>query len=81
LNVKVKLPAPPVTVNVCGLLVRISGVAGFGLIVRIALLLAEQPEAFVTVRFSVTLPEGPAVYVMVWMLLALVIVPPEIDQA
>jgi len=59
----------------------IAGVAGLGLIVRIALLLAEQPEAFVTVRFSVTLPDGPAVYVIVWMLLALVIVPLPIVQA
>ena len=81
MNVKVKVPAPPVTVNVCGLLVEIVGVAGFALIVTSALLLAEQPAAFVTVRLSVTLPEAPAVYVIVWMFVALVIVPLAIDQA
>ena len=39
----------------------IVGVAGFALIVAEALLVAEQPEAFVTTSVRFTLPEEPAV--------------------
>ena len=70
-----KVPLTPLTVNVCGLLVRIVGVAGFALIGTSALLLAAHPAALVTVRLSVTLPTAPAEYVIVWMFVALVIVP------
>ena len=59
----------------------IVGKAGFALIGTLALLDAAQPEEFVTVRFKVTLPEEPAVEVIVWTLVALVIVPLVIVQA
>jgi len=39
----------------------IVGVAGFALIVAVALFVAEQPEAFVTTSVRFTLPEAPAV--------------------
>jgi len=39
----------------------IVGVAGFALIVAAALLVAEQPEAFVTTSVRFTLPVAPAV--------------------
>ena len=59
----------------------IVGVAGTGLMGTLRLFVAEQPPGFVIVRVSPTLPEEPAVYVMVWMFVALVIVPFVIDQA
>ena len=59
----------------------IEGVPGDALIGTRTLFEAGQPDAFVTVRFNVTLPEAPAVYVMVWMFVALVIVPFAIVQA
>src|SRR3954451_8195858 len=46
----------------------------------LAVLLAEQPAALVTTRVRSVVPEAPAVYVMVWMLVAEVIVPLTIDQ-
>jgi F0F1-type ATP synthase membrane subunit c/vacuolar-type H+-ATPase subunit K len=58
----------------------IVGMAGRGLIGTLDVAWAEQPEAFVTVRVSPTLPEAPAVYVIVWMFVALVIVPFVIDH-
>src|SRR5207247_1474218 len=57
------------------------GVAGLALMVTLAVLLAEQPDALVTTRVRLTVPEAPAVYVMVWMLVAEVIVPLTIDHA
>src|SRR3954462_345983 len=51
------------------------------LIGTLLVLLAEQPPAFVTTRVRSTVPDAPAVYVMVWMLVAEVIVPLTIDQA
>ncbi|HSB63288.1 MAG TPA: hypothetical protein VLJ18_03935, partial [Thermoanaerobaculia bacterium] len=59
----------------------IVGVAGTGLIGTLRLFVAEQPPGFVIVSVRPTLPEDPAVYVMVWMFVALVIVPFVIDQA
>src|SRR5262245_37508855 len=44
-------------------------------------LLAEHPPAFVTINVRPTLPEPPALYVIVWMFVALVIVPFVIDHA
>ena len=61
---------PPQTCAGVGVIV---GVEGDGLIVTMTLFEAEHPGPFVTVRFSVTLPDDPAVYVMVWMFAALVI--------
>ena len=54
---------------------------GDWLIVAIAELLALHPDALVTARVNVTLPEAAAVYVIVWMLAALVMVPFEIVHA
>ena len=59
----------------------IVGVAGLALTVTAIVLLAEQPEAFVTTSVRSTVPEAPAVYVMFWMLVADVIVPFTIDHA
>ena len=59
----------------------IVGVAGFALIVTFAELVAVQPEALLTVSVSVVVPGEPAVQVMVWMFVALVIVPLLIDHA
>jgi hypothetical protein len=59
----------------------IAGVAGAGLIVTLQKFWAEQPEAFVTVSVRPTVPEAPAVYVIVWTFVALVIVPFVIDQS
>ena len=59
----------------------IVGVAGFALIVAVALLVAEQPEPFVTTSVRFTLPEAPAVYVTACAFVAEVIVPPVIDHA
>src|SRR5689334_4771620 len=58
-----------------------AGVAGLALMVTLTLFEAEQPAPLVTVRLSSTGPEAPAVYVMVWMLVAEVIAPLMIDQA
>jgi hypothetical protein len=41
--------------------VVIDGVAGFALIVTLDVFVAEQPEAFVTVKVRPTVPEAPAV--------------------
>ena len=41
--------------------VVMDGVAGLALMVTLALLLAEQPDALVTVRLRPTTPEAPAV--------------------
>jgi hypothetical protein len=54
---------------------------GGPLIGTLAVFEALQPKLFVTVRLSVTLPEAPAVYVMVSVFDALVIVPLLIVQA
>src|SRR5262245_63821281 len=59
----------------------IVGVAGLALIGTFVLFEAEQPDALVPVRFNVTFPDAPAVYVIVWMLVALMIVPLVIVQA
>ena len=59
----------------------IVGTAGSALIVTFALFEFEHPEAFVTVRFRVVVPEAPAVYVMDWMFVALVIAPLVMDHA
>src|SRR4051812_18888036 len=59
----------------------IVGVDGFALIVTLTVLLVEQPEAFVTISVRSTVPEAPAEYVMVWMLVAEVIKPLTIDHA
>src|SRR5258706_9047627 len=59
----------------------IVGVVGLALMVTLNEFEAEQPAGLVTVRLSPTAPEAPAVYVMVWMLVAEVIVPFVIDQA
>src|SRR5437764_7231659 len=56
------------------------GVAGLALMVTLAVLLAEQPAGLVTTSVRPTVPEAPAVKVMVWMLVAEVIVPLVIDQ-
>src|SRR3954452_1898326 len=61
--------------------VVMDGVAGLALIVTLSVLLAEQPAAFVTTSVRPTVPEAPAVYVMVWMLAAEVMAPLLIDQA
>jgi len=63
------------------LLRQVARVAGEGLIATWTLLEAEHPPGLVTVRVNVTLPEAPAVYVIVWMLVALVMVPLVMDQA
>src|SRR5213078_2662927 len=57
------------------------GVAGLALMVTLTVFVAEQPAALVTTRVRSTVPEAPAVYVMVWMLVAEVIAPLTIDQA
>src|SRR6476619_3992678 len=57
------------------------GVAGVGLMVTLTVLLAEQPDAFVTTSVRPTVPEAPALYVMVWIFVAEVIVPFTIDHA
>src|SRR6185503_16172431 len=54
---------------------------GLALIVTLTVLLAEQLDALVTTSVRSTVPEAPAVYVMVWMFVAEVIVPFTIDQA
>ena len=59
----------------------IVGVEGRALIVTLLLFVAEQLFAFVTVRPRLTLPEAPAVKVIDWMSVALVIVPPLMVQA
>ena len=59
----------------------IDGVAGTALMVTLVLFVAEQPPALVTVSVRPTVPEAPAVYVIVWMFVAEVIVPLLIDQA
>ncbi len=59
----------------------ITGAAGTALIVTSRVFWAEHPPGFVTVRSSFTVPEGPAVYVMVWTFVALVIVPFVITHA
>jgi hypothetical protein len=59
----------------------IAGVAGEGLIVTLEVLLAVQPEALLTTSVRPTVPEAPAVKVMVWMFVAEVIAPFVIDQA
>ena len=43
----------------------IVGVDGFALIVTLVLFVAEQPAALVTVSVRPTVPEAPAVYVIV----------------
>src|SRR6185503_14747329 len=57
------------------------GVDGLALIVTLTVFVAEHPAALVTVNVRSTVPEAPASYVMVWMLLAEVIVPLTIDHA
>jgi len=59
----------------------IVGVAGLAFTVTSAELVAVQPVALLTVSVSVVVPATPAVQVMVWMFVALVIVPLLIDQA
>src|SRR3954470_22897767 len=49
--------------------------------VTLEVFVAEQADALVTTRVRPTVPEAPAVYVMVWMLVAEVIVPLRIDHA
>src|SRR5437763_16998285 len=56
------------------------GVAGLALMVTLTVLLAEQPAALVDVRGGPTVPDAPAVEVMVWMVVAEVIEPLTIDQ-
>src|SRR6266567_693228 len=58
-----------------------AGGAGVGLTVTFAELLAVQPEALLTVSASEVVPAEPAVHVIVWMFVALVIVPLVIDHA
>jgi hypothetical protein len=58
-----------------------AGAAGLAEIVTFAELVAVQPEALLTVSVSVVVPGEPAVHVMVWMFVALVIVPFVIDHA
>src|SRR5260221_14501500 len=77
LNVRVKLPATPLTVNLCGFMVRIVGAEGFALIGRVPVFEAAQPAAFVTTSRRPTLPEEPAVDVIGWMFVALGIGPFE----
>src|SRR5450755_2386009 len=60
--------------TVAGLGVMV-GTAGAALIGTSRLFDAGQLLELVTVRFSVTFPLAPAVYVIVWMFVALVIVP------
>ena len=59
----------------------IVGVAGVGLTVTFEVFVAEQPDAFVTTSVRSVVPAAPAVYVIVWMFVAEVIVPFTIDQA
>ena len=59
----------------------IVGVVGFALIVTLTVFVAEHPEPLVTTSVRSVVPEAPAVYVMVWMFVADVIVPFTIDQA
>jgi hypothetical protein len=61
----------------------ITGAPGIALTVTFALFVAEQPEALVTVSVSTVGLDAlvPAVQVMFWMLVALVMVPLVIDQA
>ena len=59
----------------------IDGVVGVGLTVTARLFEAEQPAALASVTVNVVVPEEPAVYVIVWMFVALVIVPLVIVQA
>src|SRR5436309_9289558 len=56
------------------------GVAGLALIVTLAVLLAEQPAAFVTTSVRPTVPEASAEQAMEWKSVAEVIVPLVIDQ-
>jgi hypothetical protein len=78
LEVNVTLPPAQNVVALPGVMV---GMAGMALIVTAAEFAAVQPEAVVTVRFSVTLPVAPAVYVTFCAFEAEVIVPLLIDQA
>ncbi len=55
--------------------------AGIGLIGTFTVFDAEQPSTFVTTSVRPTFPVAPAVYVIVWVFVALVIVPFVIDQA
>jgi hypothetical protein len=57
------------------------GVEGLALTVTSTPFVAAQLDAFVTVSVRCAVPAAPAVQVMFWMLVALVIVPPVIDQA
>src|SRR2546423_392269 len=57
------------------------GIAGSGLIGTNMDPETMHPLGAVTVRFSVTLPEAPAVYVMLWRLFADVSVPLAIPHA
>ena len=54
--------------------VRIVGTAALGLIGTLTLFDAEQPVTFPTTSVSPTFPEAPAVYVIVWTFVALVMV-------
>src|ERR1043165_8164075 len=58
----------------------IVGDAGFALIGTFVEFEAEQPEAFVTTSVRPTVPEAPAVYVMLCVFVGEVIVPFTIDQ-
>src|SRR5258705_1934767 len=57
------------------------GVAGLALMVTLTVFVAEQPAALVTTRVRSTVPEAPAVYVIVWMFVAEVIVAFTVDHA
>jgi hypothetical protein len=59
----------------------IVGVVGLALIVTLTVFVAEQAAAFVTTSVRSTVPDAPAVYVIVWMFVAEVIVPFTIDHA
>src|SRR5438067_2032378 len=72
------LPVEPAhTAAAAGVIV---GVAGFALTVTLALFVAEQPAAFVTVRVSVVVPATPAVQVTVCDVCPPVMLPLVIDH-
>src|SRR5436305_9580922 len=73
LKVSVNVPEAPVTVTVWRLLI-VMGATGLGLMVTGVEPDTMQPFGAVTVSVSVTFPDAPAVYVMVWMFVAEVIV-------
>jgi hypothetical protein len=68
-------------VQTCAGVGVIVGVVGLALMFTLTVLLAAQPAALVTTSVRSTVPEAPAVYVMVGRFVAEVIVPLTIDHA